>query len=246
MFGRCRSGRRWFWQAFNSTQTNVRFHQTNVWTKIEEHGFEDTEEAAWASACAAVVHLANGQPATAAVVHRCVSEGLKELNAAKRAARPAPDTSDAHVVEYLYGYYHGGEKSHGWPVRFRITKKTAKLVFYVRHEEMLNEHGEPVEGIEGNDYGIGYVGRQKLEAEGFVYNRRASWASPEFHLYATFEGMMQALFGRDIELPDLTKLKAEMAAAHPDKGGSNAAFIEARARYVAARRLTRTQQSRSL
>jgi hypothetical protein len=62
MFGRCRSGRRWFWQAFNSTQTNVRFHQTNVWTKIEEHGFEDTEEAAWASACAAVVHLAKDSP----------------------------------------------------------------------------------------------------------------------------------------------------------------------------------------
>jgi hypothetical protein len=37
-------------------------------------------------------------------------------------------------------------------------------------------------------------------------------------------------------VPDLHKLKAEMAAAHPDRGGSSAAFIEARSRYVAARR----------
>ena len=34
-------------------------------------------------------------------------------------------------------------------------------------------------------------------------------------------------------------LKAAMAAAHPDRGGSAEAFIKARARYVAARRRTR-------
>jgi hypothetical protein len=34
----------------------------------------------------------------------------------------------------------------------------------------------------------------------------------------------------------LSELKAAMAAAHPDRGGSNEAFIAARVRYVAARR----------
>jgi hypothetical protein len=34
----------------------------------------------------------------------------------------------------------------------------------------------------------------------------------------------------------LSELKAAMAAAHPDRGGSSEAFIAARARYVAARR----------
>src|SRR5262249_20248908 len=41
---------------------------------------------------------------------------------------------------------------------------------------------------------------------------------------------------------DLARLKAEMAAAHPDKGGSSAAFIEARQRYVAAKRHMRSEQ----
>ena len=39
--------------------------------------------------------------------------------------------------------------------------------------------------------------------------------------------------------PDLGALKAAMASAHPDRGGSSAAFIEARARYVAVRDRTR-------
>jgi hypothetical protein len=40
-------------------------------------------------------------------------------------------------------------------------------------------------------------------------------------------------------VPDLRKLKAAMATAHPDRGGSSAAFIEARSRYVAARQVWR-------
>jgi hypothetical protein len=38
---------------------------------------------------------------------------------------------------------------------------------------------------------------------------------------------------------DLQGLKAAMASAHPDRGGSSAAFIAARAKYVAARRSQR-------
>jgi hypothetical protein len=35
----------------------------------------------------------------------------------------------------------------------------------------------------------------------------------------------------------LRQLKAEMASAHPDRGGSNEAFIEARHRYLEAKRI---------
>ena len=48
---------------------------------------------------------------------------------------------------------------------------------------------------------------------------------------------------RSEALPDLHELKVTMAAAHPDRGGSNAAFIEARKRYIAARRALRPQRS---
>ena len=43
--------------------------------------------------------------------------------------------------------------------------------------------------------------------------------------------------------PDLAALKAAMVAAHPDKGGTAAAFIEAQRRYVAAKRGSRTHSS---
>jgi hypothetical protein len=36
--------------------------------------------------------------------------------------------------------------------------------------------------------------------------------------------------------PDLLQIKKAMADAHPDRGGSSAAFIAARNRYVEARR----------
>jgi hypothetical protein len=233
MFGRCRSGTRWFWSAA----------QWLLLVQHEKFGWATSEDEAWAMAIAAVRTLTAGRPAAAGVIHRWTNQKLKELNKAKRAARPAPDTSDARAVEYLYGHYHGSEDCDGHPARFRIIKKTAKRVFYIRHEEPLDQFGEPIKGIKGNDYGIGYIDRQKLETDGFVYNRRASWVSAEFHLYASFEGMMQSLFHERTAPLNIEKLKAEMAAAHPDRGGSSAAFIEARARYVAARRQARSMRT---
>ena len=45
---------------------------------------------------------------------------------------------------------------------------------------------------------------------------------------------------RAADASDLAALKAAMAAAHPDRGGSTASFMAARARYDAARRQART------
>jgi hypothetical protein len=125
---------------------------------------------------------------------------LKELNEVKRAARPAPNTSDTRPTEFLYS----------WGDQFRIIKKTARRIYYL--DERYGHRTR-------------FVDRQKIECDGNIHN----WLylqppQPETH---------------NEPAPDLSHLKAEMAAAHPDRGGSNAAFIEARARYVAARRQMR-------
>ena len=41
----------------------------------------------------------------------------------------------------------------------------------------------------------------------------------------------------------LHRLKAEMAAAHPDRGGTTEAFIEARHRYLEAKRIAGIRRS---
>jgi hypothetical protein len=243
MFGRCRSGQRWFWKAYNFSLTGDRHLQTGVWEEIEEHGFEDTEEAAWANIRAAVIRLAGKRPAVANSRHDVASDGLKNLNKTKRAARPPSDATDSKPVEYLYGHSHGGEDSPGHPVRYRITKKTAKRVYYVRQEEWLDERGELQSRqpyTPTDDERIGFVNRQKLDADGNVYNRGVHWCYPDFHLYVSLEACLGDRYREQKTKPeDIYQLKVAMAAAHPDRGGSSAAFIAARAAYVAARRAAR-------
>jgi hypothetical protein len=232
MFGRCRSGRRWFWNA-------------GTWEGVKAHGFEDSEEAAWANIRAAVIRLADNRPAVAAACHGYASDGLKNLNKTKRAARPPSEATDSKVVEYLYGYSRGGEDTPGHPVRYRITKKTAKRVYYVRQEEWLDERGELQSHqpyAPTDDERIGFINRQKLDANGEVHNHGVHWWRPDFRLYASLEAVLGDRYRhRDAE-PDLLKLKAAMAAAHPDRGGSSAAFIAARAAYVTARRAARVSR----
>jgi hypothetical protein len=235
-FGRCRSGSCWFWAAHT-----LSFDDENK----EAFGWADTEELATAAAMAAVRSFREGLPILADVSHGCASRKLKKLNAAKRATRPSSGAKDSRVVEYLYGT-HGRNEDRS-PIRFQITKKTPKRVFYIREGEWLDRSGvlqrypdgRPITTNHG-DGCIGYVNRQKLETDGSVYNDGVHWSASDHHLYASFEGLMANCFRRDPEPADLRaqlrKLKAEMAAAHPDRGGSNAAFIEARARYIAARR----------
>jgi hypothetical protein len=92
---------------------------------------------------------------------------------------------------------------------------------------------------------IGFVDRQELERTGESRKYGGSWGSvlrDDYHLLLK----PPTPRGREVEpdLPDLQTLKAAMAAAHPDRGGSNQAFIEARKRYVEARRRTRREGAR--
>lgn len=113
-------------------------------------------------------------------------------------------------------------------VRFRITKKTPKRIYYV-----ASEAWEPAPRI-------GFVDRRRIEADGEVYLRNRHWSAPDFHLYLTPPTVEGAA------TPDLATLHSEMAAAHPDRGGTDEQFIAARTRYERARAAKDSPRSTSV
>jgi hypothetical protein len=214
LYGRCRSGRRWFWVA-----TTVR-----AWVagRVDEYGREDTEELALASMGEAVERL-GGKPGGRGRP-RWATEALKRVNAEKRRAKPAPETTDAIAAEYLYGT-HSHFADDGWNTwnrgihAFQITKKTPRRIYYSRER----------------DDEIGYVDRAVLEHDGEVVNRGRHWSADDFHSYATRELAEESLYGPREETPDLRELRLAAAAVHPDRGGSSEEFAAAFARYEQAR-----------
>jgi hypothetical protein len=218
-FGRCRSGKRWFWRTgylpFGEQQP-----------KQKRFGWADSEELATAAAMAAVRELRDPRlPVVAHFDQGMARRTLRELNAEKRRQRPPPDTSDTRVTEYLYN--RGGRP-------FRILKKTKQRIYYNRSP--FQENDPAIRDY----YGIGYVNRRELERDGEIWSHKSGgWWEEDARLYLKPPQMHVAPRAPKAPAPDLQKLKAEMAAAHPDRGGSSAAFIAARARYVEARRALR-------
>jgi hypothetical protein len=170
---------------------------------------------------AAVRELKAVPLATAVMRQDTASDRLKALNEAKRAARPAPDTSDAKAIEYIYA----------WGRKYQVFKKTKTRVYYNKFEDGDWQATAPslstvrtcfverahLELPDDQDYWIDRKGRQRYR---WLYLR-----PPQ----------------RKQEAPvSLGELKAEMVAAHPDRGGTSAAFIEARRRYIEARRQMRS------
>jgi hypothetical protein len=211
LWGRCRSGRRWFWAAWDFDGD-----------REHEHGWADTANGAVRDAGAAVERLADGREATVLMRHGVATQRLRDVNAAKRKAQPA-EWAETGVVEYLYAVAaaHRDDDNDWIPARvvsFRITRKTPKRIYYVRSERRPG------------DTEIGYVDRQKLEADGEVVNRSVGWWAPDFRLHAA----PPELEPERATAPDVKALKAAMAAAHPDRGGTDAAFIAARERYERA------------
>ncbi|MER6605937.1 hypothetical protein ABT282_08475 [Streptomyces sp. NPDC000927] len=127
-------------------------------------------------------------------------------------------TSLPEKVEYLYGidssisddarYYQDPRV-----VKFRITKKTPKRIYYVSSSDWELRPR------------IGFVDRQRIERDGEVYLRNRHWSTPDFHLYLNPPAIEQE------RKPGLAELKAAMAAAHPDKGGTSEGFALTRKRY---------------
>lgn len=120
--------------------------------------------------------------------------------------------ADVAATEYLYELWDAnwddGPMGNWQIFKHEITKKTAKRIYFTY----------------GNGRS-GYVDRQKLEAAGEIYHgytlRRLHLAPPEIPHQS-----------KPLALPELRKA---MAAAHPDRGGTDAGFIAARQRYERAR-----------
>jgi hypothetical protein len=205
-----------------------------------DHGWSDSEEQAMAAVRAAITRLADGHPHSAHLFHRMASHRLKKINAEKRRFGLPSAAKDSRVVEYLYGRAYFSDHL----CRFRITKRTAERIYYLRAGEGVDERDEPHDDGRYRDPSdrerIGFIDRQLLDAYGSVKNHGRYWSAIDYRLFASLEAVLADQPRNDRKPPDLAALKAAMAAAHPDKGGSPAAFIEARQRYVAARRACRS------
>jgi hypothetical protein len=124
-YGRCKSGRQWFWCAQSFSYDDDELH--------ELHGYAVSEEAAITAARAACTELAAGQPAGASFRASTASGALKRVNAAKRRARPASGDRDAKPVEYLYVPWTeiGDFAARTTGINaIPIVKKTAKRIYY--------------------------------------------------------------------------------------------------------------------
>ena len=241
-YGRVRSGKRWFWHVSG-------WKRRHFDEQYDDYGWADSEAEAVEAAKQSITAIAAGRQTGAGVRHYGAAMRLKELNRSKRAARPASDATDARPTEYLFGV-RSGIHDDGWDTPyyhiyvFPIVKKTAKRIYYKRKRlDRLPEIDAPdisesaIRDFTHQDHDIGFVDRQELEAKGEVYNHGRHWSEDDFYLLAKPPAPRET----EPDTPDLAELKAAMAAAHPDRGGSNAAFIEARRRYVEARARARVE-----
>lgn len=91
-----------------------------------------------------------------------------------------------------------------------ITKKTARRIYFT---------------YSTGGHRSGYVDRQKIEADGEIYH---GYTRRRLHL-------TQPEIPHRPKPPSLPELKQAMANAHPDRGGTDEAFIAAHQRYERAR-----------
>jgi hypothetical protein len=213
--GRCKSGRRWFWTVSHN-------HYGPGGTRNVD-GYADTEAAAADAIAVALATLGKQVVVSARSVY--ASDRLKAVNTAKRAeriaAKPPSDDTDTAVIEYLHSL-DWRESDAAWipgewhRKTYKITRKTAKRVYYVKDGYWNSE---------------GFVDRATLERDGKVDLR---------YEYVFQDG--RTLYAQPPPIPnhrpapvDLSELKQAMADAHPDRGGDRDSFQAARARYLAAK-----------
>ena len=126
--------------------------------------------------------------------------------------------SEVVATEFLYGIEAEHGSGPGWTptrvVQFRITKKTPRRIYYLPHEWRDEQR---------------FVDRAALERDGQVTRKSGGWWESDLTVYLKPPTLTET------QQPDLAELKAAMASAHPDRGGSDEAFIAARQRYERAR-----------
>lgn len=210
MWGRCRSGRRWFWAARWHDQEDV----PHVLC-----GFEDTEGDALAAGEQAAREITDGRPTHMMCRHGVADSVLKEQNAERRRARPSAGGQGAVPVEFLYSVADPGwddPRAASFVVSHTVVRKTARRVYFAAREG-------------GPSVRTGFVDRQTLEAAGKVF-----YQAGRITLYEAPPNLDRV----QAPAPDMAALKQEMAAAHPDRGGTDAEFITARTVYERARART--------
>lgn len=225
-WGRCRHGERWFWAA-------------QIIGGGTRYGFASSRGEASRKANAAAVLLSGGQYATIRINDQVAETKLAAVTAERQAkarqqskqrAAAGDDTANLWAIEYGYYDHVLRQWIHSKLVRLPIIKRTTKRIYFLRSSEP-------------GEYETGYVDRQRIETDGWAYYHRFTkiyaqppelpddkpFIPPPFHPeYAQTVTYTAA---------DLKRLKAEMADAHPDRGGTDEAFIAARQRYVAAKRM---------
>lgn len=153
---------------------------------------------------------------------RCLS-GVLEQQRIVRAARAA-SLARAADDDYLYAirrtgravWTRPGEVVAGQVVRFPITKRTDKRVYF--HAYTL-----------GDLAAIHYVDAARLARDGEAHMLGEGWPA-DFRntFYATREAAEATAHS------DITQLRRQMASVHPDRGGTNEQFMAARKRYERA------------
>ncbi len=134
----------------------------------------------------------------------------------------AAEGAEIAATEFLYGI----EAEHGsgpdWTptrvVKFRITRKTPRRIYYLPHEWRDEQR---------------FVDRAVLERDGKVTRKSGGWWESFLTVYLTPPVLAE------VQEPNLAELKAAMAEAHPDRGGNDEAFIAARQRYERAKESVR-------
>lgn len=122
--------------------------------------------------------------------------------------------NEVAATEYLYELWDAnwddGPLGNYKVLRHEITKKTPKRIYFV-----LN-HGQS-----------GFVDRQRIEADGEIVHYSYGWRRLHLALPEIPHQSKRA---------SLPELRQAMADAHPDRGGTDEAFIVARQRYERARK----------
>lgn len=141
-WGRCRSGRRWFWYAavldFGREGHCGEPVCRDNWG-AHEHGWADSEAAMATAMCEAVMRLGgvdprwNKAPGALAAGTGSATAALKRINTARRRARPPSGITDAAPARYLYEadlmYFDDGSENRG--VReWQIARKTPRRVYF--------------------------------------------------------------------------------------------------------------------
>jgi hypothetical protein len=175
---------------------------------------------------------------------------LKIVNAEKRRNRPPSGETHSAPVQYLWlaDWWDSDQ-----PSRFPITKITPKRIYYNRTRRDAVDEGVITlsyvsrEALEtdtrcpGPETGARYCEHGYFSRHGYPAGEvlaGTGWESR--HLFASGAAAQDYLnirTGRQQQEDhkvQLKRLKREMAAVHPDRGGSNEEFITARQRYERA------------